>query len=239
VKTAASLYVAVREREGRLYPDDVVAGLPGVPASDPHRAEWLARGASARRLTAYFRRQRRPLRILDLGCGNGWLAAALSRLPAAAVHGVDTNGFELAQAARVFGASSEAAFAAADIFRPPFGSGTFDAVVIASSVQYFEDLGRLLAALQTLLRPGGEVHVLDSPFYHEGEVEAARARSLAYYEALGLPAMAASYHHHTWRELDGYDVSLIYNPSSLGAKLRRRLGRIDSPFPWLRVRFTR
>jgi SAM-dependent methyltransferase len=237
VNSTADLYLAVREREGRLYSDEVVRELPDVPAGHPHRVEWMARRASARRLIFYFQRQRRPLRILDLGCGNGWLSAALAGIPGVSVYGVDTNGVELRQAGRVFGGPQPAMFLGADIFHPPFSSGVFDSVVIASAVQYFADLRGLIAAIQPLLGPRGEMHIIDSPFYGEDEVAAARARSAGYYAELGLPAMAARYHHHTWAELQGFDVSLLHDPSAAMARLKRRFGVADSPFPWLRVRF--
>lgn len=229
------LYLAVREREGRLYADEVVARLPEVDRSHPHRAEWRARAASARRLIAYFQRQSRSLTILELGCGNGWLASALAGLPGSRVYGLDTNGLELTQAVRVFDGT---AFLAADVLRPPFPDRAFDAVVMASSVQYFDDLGGLLRALKPLLRPGGEVHIVDSPVYADEEVPAARRRSAAYYGDLGIPAMAGRYHHHTWAALMGFDFDILYDPSSVLSRLRRRLGSVDSPFPWLRVRFT-
>ena len=231
------LYLAVRQREGRLYSDEVVALLPATENAHPHHAEWQARRASARRLAAYLRGRSQGLRILDLGCGNGWLAA-LARLPGVRVTGLDINGLELAQAARVFGKTDCATFPAADVFRPPFPAGNFDVVVMASAAQYFADLASLFGALRTLLlTDGGEIHLLDSPFYRDDEVQAARSRSAAYYEDLGFPEMSARYHHHTWRELNGTDFSLLYNPRTLQSKLRRRLGATDSPFPWVRVRF--
>jgi SAM-dependent methyltransferase len=237
MKMAPDLYLAVRQREGRIYLDGVVERLPDVGLDHPHRNEWLARRASARRLLAYVRRRPKPLRVLDLGCGNGWLSASLSGLPQTYVMGLDTNLTELAQAARVFHAADRAGFLAGDVLRPPWPEGSFDVAVIASSIQYFDDLGGLLRAVGSLLRPGGEAHILDSPIYEDPDVDAARHRSEAYYAQLGFPEMAVRYHHHTWAALDGFDVACLYDPGTLSARLQRRLGHVDSPFPWLRVRF--
>jgi SAM-dependent methyltransferase len=123
------------------------------------------------------------------------------------------------------------------VVRPPFPDGAFDVVVMASSVQYFDDLGGLLVALKSSLRPGGEIHVVDSPIYAEEEVPSARRRSAAYYGDLGMPAMAGRYHHHTWTALAGFEFDVLYDPFSTLSRVRRRLGSVDSPFPWLRVRF--
>ena len=232
------LYLAVREREGRLYSDDVVARLPIVDGTHPHHGEWRARQLSSRRLLTHLAARPGGLHILDLGCGNGWLTAALAQLPGSRVTGLDINGRELAQASRVFGSVAGASFLAADVFRSPLPAGAFDVVVMASVAQYFNDLALLLEALRTLLRPdGGEVHILDSPFYGEEDVQAARERSAVYYEGIGFPEMSARYHHHTWGELGDFDLNVLYDPRAVLPRFRRRLGAHDPPFPWLRVRF--
>ncbi|MEO0778241.1 MAG: hypothetical protein AAF146_16860, partial [Bacteroidota bacterium] len=35
-----ALYLQVREREGRLYPDGLVRQLPQLPTQHPHHREW-------------------------------------------------------------------------------------------------------------------------------------------------------------------------------------------------------
>src|SRR3989304_6573693 len=184
----SDIYLRVREKEGRLYSDGVGGPPPDPPRAHPLRTEWRARATSAARLCAYLA-QSRPLTILELGCGNGWLANRLARLQSCRVVGVDLNHFELSQAARVFAGHHRLMLLKADIFQAPFCERSFDTIIIASAIQYFPDLPMLIQRLTPLLSERGEIHILDSPLYPPSEVAEARARTQAYYAALGFPEM--------------------------------------------------
>ena len=232
----SDLYLRVREREGRLYSDEVVARLPAVPSAHPLWAEWKTRAASAARLTEYLARLPKPLTILDLGCGNGWLSNQVALVVGCRVTGVDFNHHELSQAARVFPENRRLAFVQADIFQAPFGERRFEVALIASAAQYFSDLPALIRQLFALLVERGEIHLLDSPFYAPAEVANARQRSQTYYTALGLPQMAAHYQHHGWETLSEFKPVMLYDPHSALNLWRRRLRLPVSPFPWIRLR---
>lgn len=230
----ADLYLRLRAKEGRVYSDEWLACLPFVPRAHPQWAEWQARSQTAARLGHYLARRPAPLRVLDLGCGNGWLANQLAHGPGCRVWGVDRNPVELQQAARLFG--PQIIFLEADIFSAPFGAGEFDVVVVASAIQYFLNLPKLLGQLKTLLRATGEIHIVDSPWYQPHQLAGAQARTRAYYTALGFPAMADHYYHHSLRALTEFSPTYLYRPDTWAARLRRHLGRIDSPFPWIVIR---
>ena len=89
---AADLYLRVREREGRLYTDDIASHLPDFPSDHPLKSEWLARASSARRLLKYLRRLPRSLDVLDVGCGNGWLSHLVAGVEGTRVWGLDRPG---------------------------------------------------------------------------------------------------------------------------------------------------
>src|SRR5687767_2559429 len=95
-------YIRLRQKEGRLYTDEVVRQLPFVSRKDPFYREWRMRAQSAYRLHQYLQKKKRPLKILEVGCGNGWLSHLLSGIPGAVVTGLDINRKELMQATRVF-----------------------------------------------------------------------------------------------------------------------------------------
>src|SRR5687768_10150066 len=102
MSNAFDIYLCVREKEGRLYPDDVVRHLPFVPEDHPLHGEWQARAASCNRLVGYLARAPRHLNILELGCGNGWLANRIASNVKGRIIGLDGNRAELSQAYRVF-----------------------------------------------------------------------------------------------------------------------------------------
>jgi SAM-dependent methyltransferase len=229
------LYLRVREKEGRLYSDDIVAHLPLLPNGGTLADEWRARSASASRLTQYLSYQNTQLSILDLGCGNGWLSNLLSK-SGHRVLGVDQNRYEIKQAARLFSPNPCLFFIETNIFSAPFIAGTFDVIVLASVIQYFHDLPAVLKVLLRYLKPQGEIHIMDSPFYSDQEVQAAVHRSQQYYLSLGFPEMAGYYFHHHLSDLDSFNSKWLYDPQSHIYRLKRLLGRVDSPFPWIRIR---
>jgi ubiquinone/menaquinone biosynthesis C-methylase UbiE len=231
-KMEVDLYLRVREKEGRLYSDDVVARLPFISNGHPLANEWHARSASASRLTRYLSRQPRPLTILELGCGNGWLSNLLSK-SVYRVIGADKNLYELKQAAQVFSSNSDLHFLDVDIFSAPFAPGIFDVIVLASMIQYFPDLPALLNILFQYLKPHGEIHIIDSPLYNNDEISDAVQRSRQYYASLGFPEMAEQYFHHRESDLDPFGAKWLYRPRLHAFRWKRLLRSVDSPFPWI------
>jgi len=229
------LYLQVRQKEGRIYSDEVLARLPEVPPGHPLAGEWRVRRDSAARRWRYLAALRRTLVILELGCGNGWLSHQMAGIPTGRVWGMDRESFELAQAGRVFRLPN-LGFLAADIFKPPFPARAFDIIVLASVIQYFDDLRNLVQVLLNLVKPGGEIHLLDSPLYAEAEIPAARQRTQAYYTSLSFPEMAECYFHHSLATLTPFAPIYLYRPGGLGAHFKRWSGRAASPFPWVCIR---
>jgi SAM-dependent methyltransferase len=230
-------YLRARAREGRLLPDDVVARLPDTPPGHPLAWEWRQRGDSADRLCAYIGAQPRSLRVIDGGCGNGWLANRIATIERAFVTGVDRNGVELDQARRVFGGWPNLDFVAGDLLDGVPGRAPADLIVLASVIQYLPDLAGAVETLLVEMAPDGELHILDSPLYGPDAVTAARQQTRSYYADVGVPEMAEQYHHHVWDELAAFRFDVLYRPDGWRRNVERRLlRRPRSPFPWIRIR---
>jgi SAM-dependent methyltransferase len=223
----ADVYTSLRQKEGRLYNDKELALLPDV-APDEKAAEWKIRRDSCNRLKKYLANKSGPLRILEVGCGNGWLANQLAQLKNAEVTGIDINLLELNQASRVFAQTPRLHFLYGDL-RSGI-PGNFNVIIFASSLQYFSSPAEIIGAAFEKLGPQGEVHLLDTHIYEPDRVHEAQRRSAAYFRETGFEKMARFYFHHSFEDLKGFRLKVLYNPRSLRNRLLKR-----NPFHWIRI----
>lgn len=226
-------YVRLREKEKRLHSDDEVVGLPNISVSHTHFNEWQIRSQSTKKLTQYLKIK--PVtNVLEIGCGNGWLSNHISMTLGVQVCGIDVNEFELEQACRVF-KNENVFYLQADVFADVLPIHFFDAVIFASSFQYFPDAKKILQRAAQLLTPSGKIHLIDTPFYSKSEQMAAQQRSETYFTQLGFSKMAQHYFHHLIEDLDGFNWTYLYNPRTIKNKILKKF-RLTSPFPWIVVR---
>lgn len=94
----------------------------------------------ARLISEYASTRGTPVRVLDVGCGNGGLARLLCKEPGIAYTGIDISETALATARTVV---PNAHFIAADAEHPPPGIGTFD-VLVFNEVLYYMNPDRVL-----------------------------------------------------------------------------------------------
>lgn len=228
-----SLYSSLRTAEGRVHSDEETAGLPKVPANHPHRKEWRIRTTTLSNLVRHLKAVR-PASVLEVGCGNGWLIHKVAEAIGAECCGVDVGSNDLRQAVRVFGKRSKLVFAQADILSLLNGFPAVDQIILAGCIQYFPDLLLTLRKLLGFLRPGGHLHLIDSPLYDSSRLPSARESSIRYFQNAGFPDMVRHYHHHDWKELEAFHYTIAYNPGLLINCVRRKLGPL-SPFPWIIV----
>lgn len=234
LEAGSKAYVGLRQREHRLYSDDEVARLPLASSGNPNRKEFQQRLHGLYRLQHFLNRNYPKGRMLELGCGNGWLASFLTEGSMREAVGMDINLPELEQAARVFG-PEHVTWVQADIFSLAVSPASFDTIVLASAIQYFPDLKGLLNRLLPLLTTEGTLHIIDSPIYAPSLVEAAQNRSREYFQWMKAPEMAYRYFHHTFEALNGYRWSYGYRPGLLQRLVIRATGYRPSPFPWIIV----
>ena len=218
-------YIQLREKEFRILTDSQVGQLPFLSVDNPNHKEWKIRQKTCNRFSNYLQNKNTNLSILDIGCGNGWFSNKMAKILNTEVLGVDINKLELEQARHVF-KNNNLKFALCDIFQEnTIFNNAFDIITLNASVQYFSDLKLLMQKLISFLKPNGEIHIMDSPFYQKDEIENARQRTIAYYTKLGFPKMSEYYFHHSVEDIHNFTV--LNPPKKLFFK---RFVRYRSPF---------
>jgi ubiquinone/menaquinone biosynthesis C-methylase UbiE len=225
-------YILLRQKENRIFSNEDLLLLPQVSSSHPHYKEWLLRQSSANKLCKYLQKKEKPLQLLEVGCGNGWLSRQLATIPHSTVTGIDINITELQQAIAVFSQYPNLRFIAGDIRTGLLPTHSFDCVIFAASIQYFESLEAILIPALQLLKSDAEIHIIDSHFYEAAALEAARQRSNTYFRETDCPGMTNFYFHHSREELALFNYSQLYNPSSFTNRLKKN----SNPFPWFCIK---
>lgn len=225
------LYTDVRHKEGRVYSDEEVLHLPDISGDHPHYAEWQLRKESCDRLKSYCEDRPGLPKILEVGCGNGWLSHRLASIDGCDVTGMDINLSELRQAERIFSHIPYLQFIHGGINAEKTEDEEYDFIVFAASIQYFSSLKDIISLALGKLRTNGEIHILDSFFYKPAEIDDAKERTAKYYRDLGFPEMTEHYFHHSADELKLFRSKTLYQPS-----LINRLSNNKNPFPWICVR---
>ena len=223
------LYLAVRQKEKRIYTDDQLRALPDIDPLHIHASEWKIRKRSCLRLLFYLFKKNMSLRILEIGCGNGWLSSKLSGIPGSLVTGLDINEVEINQACRVFD-KDNLDFVYDTFNEDTFPGVKFDVIVFAASLQYFPSAKEIMELSLSQLNAGGEVHIMDTHFYKPEEINKAYARTRNYYNSLGYPQMAEQYFHHSIDELSGLKHHILLNPDSILNLLGKK-----GPFHWITI----
>lgn len=185
-------YEFIRDAEGRGSNEAAYyLALPYKDLTGKLSSQWKIRSATYRYFERHILRRipKGPLRILDLGAGNGWLSYRLSLLGHRPV-AVDIliNDRDGLGAAAHYAAHLPHMFprvqASCDCL--PFPEAAFDLAIFNASFHYAEDYHRTLAEAIRCVRPGGSIVIADTPWYrHESSgnamVEEKHAHFLATY----------------------------------------------------------
>ena len=223
------LYIDVRRQEKRVYSDCQLMFLPDIDPSHIHYKEWQTRKHSSQKLINYLSKKNKPLNILEVGCGNGWLSSKLSAIKNTEVIGLDINHIEIRQAQRVF--KKDNLEFVCDSFSPELFDGVkFDIVLFAASIQYFPSVKSVLQNAFKCLAAKGEIHIMDTPFYNPRDIDSAIQRAKEYFAVLDCPEMAAYYFYHSLSKLKQFNYKILANP----AGILNRISKKDV-FYWISV----
>lgn len=101
-------------------------------------------------------------KILDIGCGTGeFERLILTEHPQQRVVGIDISEKMLGLARKKCGAYPNAAFLRADAAALPFPDRSFDLIVSASALHYFDQPSAAFAEMRRVIIPTGSVVILD------------------------------------------------------------------------------
>jgi len=230
----AAAYARHRAAEGRGHSGEALMALPYLRGG-PLARQWAVRARSFEVLVGEVvaplaARLGRPLSVLDLGAGNGWLSWRLALAGHSAI-ALDIREDEVdgLGAARMLAAQTLMAGAEGRMHLRP---GSFDAIpapdasvdlaVFNAALHYALDLPAVLAEAARVVRPGGRLAIVDSPFYRR--------------EADGLAMVAEKKAGAAQRFGEGADVLLA--PPFIEFLTRERLAEASaaSSLAWRRRR---
>jgi len=217
----AAQYYLLRKKESRIYTDEELALLPEVEPTHLYFKEWQIRKKSCHRLVKWLQQKKTALQILEVGCGNGWLAAQLASIENSEVTGIDINSEELEQAQRVFAKTKNLNFVLGDLREEILENKIFDVIVFAASVQYFPSLKEILITALKYLALQGEIHLTDTHFYAQDKVDDAKKRTESYFQSIGFSALSDFYFHHSINDLKKFNYTILYDPSALLNRFHR------------------
>jgi ubiquinone/menaquinone biosynthesis C-methylase UbiE len=207
-------YETIRKAEGRS--SQSAAYYQALPYQDLNKnmsADWHIRAASfdllLKKVIGPLEQPGRPLKLLDLGAGNGWLSNQLA-LRGHQVAAVDlmTNAFDGLACKDYY--QSDFTALQAEFDRLPFPNETADLVIFNASLHYSVDIKKTLAEALRVLTTQGLLVILDSPVYRDarsGE-KMVQERANQFTQRFGFPSMALpSQNYLTYQFLQTLEIT--------------------------------
>jgi len=194
--TFMSEYAAIRGAEKRGSPDPAYyRNLPYKDLSGIHSSDWRIRAISYEMLVAEVLAPREiafhSLKVLDLGAGNGWLSNRLAlRGHQVAAVDLQINPVDGLGALQHYDQAIVALQAEFDHL--PLLAQQVDLVIDNASFHYSVDYRNTLKEAQRVLKPDGNVVILDTPLYHNPDSGArmVKEREIHFQQQYGFPSNA-------------------------------------------------
>ncbi len=188
-------YQTVRQAEGRGSDDAAYyRALPFADRSGRLARDWQIRAASFRALIKDLiapleARSRTPLKIIDLGAGNGWLSYRLTQR-GHVVSAIDllTNKLDGLGAHVHYDATFTPIQAEFDHL--PLTGNQIDVAIFNSSFHYSVNYAATLVEVWRVMNENGQIVILDSPIYNDAESgrQMVRERQAQFQRAYGFPS---------------------------------------------------
>ncbi len=220
-----------RKKDNRLWSDVEAEELPKTFFYNLHQAEWKEKSSLAQSLLSYFHHpDRLQSSILEVGCGCGWLSAALAKNHDGPVNGLDIDGVSINQAKKLFQAKN-LRFVEANFFDPAMPQASFDQLIVMDALMWFPSIPQVIDQAIKYLRPGGEIHFLHHAFLPEKQLASAREKLQGYFQEKQMEAAFDQVHLHSQQELAAYPFERMIRPSWWGGLMRPQ-----QESPWLRLK---
>ena len=151
----------------------VVEPMPAADELDARAVHYRALATDIRDALGRYGVQVVGSRVLDVGCGTGYLAFALAGLGAGEIVGIDRD-LDMASsdparermAALLAGDRAQAvSIRLGDAHALPFAAHEFDLVVSSTAVEHFADLHGVIMETARVLRPGGVAYHGVEPWF--------------------------------------------------------------------------
>ena len=178
-------------------------------------------------------------RVLDVGSGPGFLAAAIAEATGSsgAVCGVDISEPLLSAARRHCAHLSWVEFRQADATQLPFPDQAFDAAISTQVLEYVRDVDAALVEIHRVLRPGGRAVIVDTDWdsivWHSPNRERMN-RVLAAWEQhaadVYLPRTMANKFRRAGFRVKSQQVIPLFNPSYDANTYSNRIIDLIVPF---------
>jgi len=169
-KTFLAQYAIIRHAEGRGSQDPAYyRALPWRDLSGRNNSQWEIRARSYLHFERTVLREiekaaARPLRILDLGAGNGWMTNQLRQRGHHAVAlDIFTDQLDGLGALRHYALPIDGVAAEFNVL--PFRDESIDLAIFNSSLHYSSDYRKTIHSVKRCLRPDGQLVIIDSPVY--------------------------------------------------------------------------
>lgn len=159
-------YNRIRHAEGRgSHKPDYYLRLPEMEATEPLAWQWKIRNISYQKLLSYiFSENGRPMKIVDLGAGVGWLSYRLATFghhPLAIDLNIDS--LDGLAASNHYGGTWPRVQAEFDNL--PIENDQADMIIFNASFHYSTDYRMTINECLRVLRKGGQIIIMDSPVY--------------------------------------------------------------------------